>query len=109
MTKLCAEAIGMEYTVGWNGNYLDSVYSLRCYTKDEMAAGGIDYGQRYWPLDKDAQAMALVKRFRLQIDPYDDQWNVACVDKSAAIREDLNRAIVECVANLAKTPAPPLP
>jgi len=52
------------------------------------------------PLHDDAQAMALVKRFRLQIDPHDEQWNVAAVGKAASLREGLNRAIVECVAKM---------
>lgn len=52
------------------------------------------------PLHDDAQAMALVKKFRIQIDPYDDQWNVAIVGKSAALTEDLNRAICLCVARM---------
>ena len=61
----------------------------------------------YNPLANDAQAMALVKRFELNIGP-DIQavenaatsgWAVADYDGSGEVfNADLNRAIVECVA-----------
>ena len=58
------------------------------------------------PLYDDAQAMALVKRFRLQIDPYDDQWNVAKPGVVGSLQESLNRAICQCVAKIKVSPEP---
>jgi hypothetical protein len=58
----------------------------------------------YDPLHDDVQAMALVKKFRLAITPPDDvvEWCVFDVndDDTQTPGDDLNRAIVECVAKL---------
>jgi hypothetical protein len=64
----------------------------------------------YNPLRNDAQAMALVKKFRLEVDTSiianDDEWGViSCSDGMVveqSIATDLNRAIVECVAKMRK-------
>lgn len=60
--------------------------------------------QMYDPLHDDGQAMALVKRFRLCIDPDREDspgWGVISLDVDAgASGKDLNRAIVQCVAHL---------
>lgn len=59
--------------------------------------------QIYDPLHDDAQAMALAKRFKLQI----AQLSVGCkvftlLGKAEADDADLNRAICLCVANLSR-------
>lgn len=60
--------------------------------------------REYDPLHNDEQAMALVKKFRLSVGPGDGaDWTVWDNDNSAveqANNPNLNRAIVECVANL---------
>jgi hypothetical protein len=99
MTKLCAEAMG---TPPW-------------------VVGDQDPDSEwYWPLRHDRQAMALVKRFGLDIfapEECDEGWGVTCQGDSvtrhfpnaphgfSVTRPDLNRAIVECVAKMAKTPS----
>jgi hypothetical protein len=84
MTKLCAEAMGTPpWVVG--DQYPDSEW--------------------FWPLRHDAQAMALVKRFSIGIEPW---WTCSIFRPEAdyyATDKDLNRAIVECVAKMAKTPS----
>lgn len=93
ITKACAEAIG------------ESV-RLSPYGHMEIEGGIIPYD----PLHDDAQAMALVKRFGLTLDPAEDiapfTWRV-CVSKDGdwekqvlAESADLNRAICECVAKI---------
>lgn len=63
------------------------------------------YSLGYEPLHDDAQAMALVKRFRLDIDSGFDSaneiegWTVYGTSGMAS-SADLNRAICECVARL---------
>ena len=87
ITKLCKEA--MELTP------LD--------TCDEM-------GDDQWkPLYDDAQAMALVKRFRISISSVNSEyqtWTTGCGQrisgKSCSWSEDLNRAICETVAKMQK-------
>ena len=58
---------------------------------------------KYDPLHNDAQAMALVKKFRLDIERCDDgEFMVTWGEKLGNFVKspDLNRAIVECVANM---------
>jgi len=60
----------------------------------------------YDPLNDDAQAMALVKRFNLGIyfDADEKKWGCyQFIDGAMGVdisSDDLNRAIVQCVANL---------
>lgn len=80
MTKLCAQAMGIE----------QPMYA-------EL--------QPFNPLDDDAQAMALVKTFRLVIladhADNDNKWSVSYNwQYPGIIHEDLNRAIVTCVAKM---------
>lgn len=67
--------------------------------------------REYDPLHNDEQAMALVKKFGLTLDPAEDEppftWRVAVAGPGGdwerqifKVNTDLNRAIVECVANL---------
>ena len=80
MTKLCAEAMNLDVRV--------------CEQFE------------YDPLHDDAQAMALVKKFCLDIECHarNPIWTVIFDDNEhySKVREcpDLNRAIVECVAKL---------
>ena len=75
MTELCAEAMGVPLMGSnvplWN------------------------------PLHDDAQAMALVKKFALDI-VCAGQWQVSRSRRgdTTAVNADLNRAIVECVAKM---------
>ena len=57
----------------------------------------------YNPLQNDAQAMALVKKFRLTIELSYDGWWVCTPEQkisSEVMIDDLNRAICECVAKM---------
>ena len=87
MTRLAAEAMGTRV----------EQYGLE--------ARNADSGEPYWPLHDDAQAMALVKRFKLNI----GQLSGGAIQVFTAFDAghiyqsdgtDLNRAIVECVAKL---------
>ena len=96
MTRLCAEAIGKQ----WNADQTDYIRTL------ESRALGPAWCV-YDPLHDDAQAMALVRKFRLIIVPRvsDDGWNVGPaigqLDMSNDVSSNgLNRAIVECVAKM---------
>jgi hypothetical protein len=80
MTRLCAKAMGFTEPPEWSSFYD--------------------------PLLNDAQALALVKKFRLTISPSipSDEtfaWAVELGDESAH-SDDLNRAIVEFVARMQK-------
>ena len=81
MTKLCAEA--MEFV------------------PPQRSVAGLPWN----PLVHDAQAMALVKKFKLRIGqphPETEKWFVWARRSSRfrASSESLNRAIVECVAKI---------
>ena len=85
ITRLCAEAMGL----GW---------------QDDRTDGGITaqegtYNYKYDPLHDDAQAMALVKKMRLEISTFRGEWHVGN-DMDWAWNTDLNRAICECVAKM---------
>ncbi len=77
--KLCADAMGIP-----------------------MITGGSIWSQDYDPLHDDAQAMALVKKYRVQLtDNHKTSWTVHSAYGSIASHgENLNRAICECVAKL---------
>jgi hypothetical protein len=85
LTLLCAEAMGVSKSLVHEGGAL-----------------------RYWPLHDDAQAMALVKKFRLSVDIGEDCCDAIWFDPEDiedVIRcerddENINAAIVECVAKL---------
>ena len=92
ITTLCAKAMGIR---------LDA---------DMLADGVIGYwdeegsGRGYSPLHDDAQAMALIRRLQLCIQPPEAigvmAWHVWKFHKPnhTAVSDDLNRAICECVA-----------
>ena len=103
MTRLCAEAMGL--TVKYRKTIHNKV-SGGGYVLDSLEFYA---NHRFWltydPLQDDAQAMALVKKFDLQIGSYPlrpDKWCVwPPVGRTGrAFSEDLNRAIVECMAKM---------
>lgn len=95
ITKLCAEAMeisGLQHTTG--DDFLRETYTLHAYD----------------PLHDDAQAMALVKKMNVHLEP---PWTGDKVPSWEAYIEsdedspnwiksdpDLNRAICECVAKM---------
>jgi hypothetical protein len=86
MTKLCAEAMGISIAPWPNGGF-------RIVGQHRL----------YNPLHDDAQAMALVKRFKLQTLPnraHSGWWVAGGLPKDAIGNPELNRAIVECVARM---------
>ncbi|MFA7279583.1 MAG: hypothetical protein WC100_05765 [Sterolibacterium sp.] len=98
ITKLCAEAMGLD-KFQWQTGGIVTASHLPILTLD----GRIDYD----PLNDDAQAMALVKQFKLHISYANDSWQV-CFPFSAksefighhSLSADLNCAICGCVAKM---------
>ena len=98
MTRLCAEAMGYQH-----GRPKHQPHTQVWVSGDEYSGSVDDDWFRYDPLHDDAQAMALVKKFRPIIGtaleptlwhigfPFTPYW----VDN-----ENLNRAIVECLAKM---------
>jgi hypothetical protein len=101
MTKLCAEAMGYLTHSPVSGNDFNENGKLPIYVETPSAC-------RYDPLHDDAQAMALMKKYGIQIFQDDHlNWNARIQDRvsqrliSATFRyPDLNRAIVECVVRM---------
>ena len=98
MVKLCAEAMGFPH---WMQNVPFTDKPIFCAAPYDLP-GRI---HPYNPLHDDAQAMALVKRFDLFVDRMaskENGWMVKCDigTGNAVICADLNRAIVECVAQM---------
>ena len=97
LTKRCAEAIGLELCERHSHDW-------PMYFDGALGEWGADI--RYDPLHDDAQAMALVKKFHLDIDSaiIDGEklwgWRVMASNVSHARNLDLNRAICECVAKI---------
>lgn len=88
ITRACAEAMGLE-RLAVNGA--------------EVVIGMTPNRYVYRPLHDDAQAMALVKRFRLEVycEPeHDDLWLCNERNGEASMHADLNRAICLCVAKM---------
>lgn len=87
MTRLCAEVMG-AMTTRYEG----------------LHPAGVKVHGDYNPLEDDAQAMELLKRFKLELTPnrhHGGWWVSATRLKDANGNADLNRAIVECVAKMA--------
>lgn len=90
ITKACAEAMG---------------FKLRRGPPDFEYIEIEPNGEYYNPLHDDAQAMALVKKFRLHIDSNISKtaWSVFWMSwggDETVVNANLNRAICECVAKL---------
>lgn len=89
MTKLCAETMKLP-EIDEDGDYYDEEGSSR----------------NFWPLFNDTQAMGLVKKCRLSIEfSHDGWWVFAPEHQLEGQGDDLNRAIVECVAKMQKAKA----
>ena len=93
ITKLCAAAMGLPTDVAQEDETGPYLKCSRYY--------------RYQPLHDDAQAMALVKKFRLSVNSYNDEYQVwptridqDTAGKACTFHADLNRAIVRCVAKM---------
>jgi hypothetical protein len=94
MTRLCAEAMGIT---GW-------------LTEDDPMVTNEqgEFIEPYDPLHDDAQAMALVKKFALILEPDGlpakewavHVWYTADIRWGVVTNKYLNRAIVECVAKM---------
>lgn len=93
ITRLCAEAMG------FNVQSLSNMLGAQC-----AAMGVLKHDFLFNPLHDDAQAMSLVKKFRLTIGPFDDE--IFYASKSHVLaginadNRDLNRAICECCAKM---------
>jgi len=107
MTKLCAEAMGKPIILSTDGLGIGHIMI------NESSGSATSFNiYNYDPLHDDAQAMALVKKFRLFI-AHDDtdfwvEWagTIGGKDKvSWRAHPDINRAIVECVAKMQKAKA----
>ena len=94
ITRLCAEAMGIQTVVHpIRGKIMRHWFWIH------------NIEQTYDPLHDDAQAMALVKKFRLQVDwsAGDLVWvNNRRESYAKADLADFNRAICECVAKMQK-------
>ena len=90
ITKLCAEAMGIK---GWLTGDDPMV------TNDRG-----EFIEPYDPLHDDAQAMALVKKFGLDLIRHKpiSQWSSYFGNGVFSQADDLNRAICECVAKMQK-------
>ena len=105
ITRLCAEAMGVR-----NDN--EGFYcGVPCVWTVECSSANHQTHRAFYPLLDDAQAMALVKKFRLYIDGDGNRsdyniWQVECWPEGAteageiAVSQDLNHAICECVAQM---------
>ena len=109
MTKMCAEAMGWKYR---EENFRDPSWPSQPLYQGyfDRPEGTSIKAEDYDPLHDDAQAMALVKKLKLTIvwtDARLDGWRVRGwrTGKTGALCEevdndDLNRAIIECVAKM---------
>lgn len=101
MTKLCAEAMGFTESVHYDPR------TPACKPPSILIEVSHHYYEIFDPLNDDARAMALVKRFRPHMNANKEgSWWVLS-ETSEGKGPDLNRAIVECVAKLKPSPAAP--
>lgn len=101
MTKLCAEAMGLD----WEAE------QKRMADRDGKWLNGYET-PRYDPLTNDAQAMALAKRFMMEVDFFAGAASIKKPGASGwgyiAFSDDsINRAIVECVSKMQAEKQPP--
>lgn len=102
MTKLCAEAMGYESIKlgtrrGPGREPFDTVWVAHNALDDHLVYEVLS------GLFADAQAMALVKKFWLHVIPSNYIFLVCTTGKKfKGMSIDINRAIVECVANMQK-------
>ena len=103
ITKLCAEAMGFVAETFWGPIcQIRGVYGVGTHRFSNTTSGywTVDYD----PLHDDAQAMALVKKLKLDCGrfPEGGQWWCAdvCCNEPAIYARDLNRAVCEYVAKI---------
>ena len=101
LTKLCAEAMTLDVYL------LSPETGFPSCSHYEIPSMSDAENETYDPLHDDAQAMALVKKYRLSVNSHNDDYQVwpttASPDiagHSCTFHPDLNRAIVECVARM---------
>lgn len=100
--KACAEAMGYGVTRSESGELCTLGDALACWGSPELDDEHRSFA--YNPLHDDAQAMALVKRFHLNIGQTTQGVKVFTTPLKGGFHEadspDLNRAIVECVSSI---------
>ena len=100
ITRLCAEAMGVKFKI------LRAISNSECFNEDSLLlTEGHPYPHAYNPLHDDAQAMALVKKMKLDVNvyPLTGGWEVSGNLGNAIlpiVDSNLNRAICECVAKM---------
>lgn len=99
MTRLCAEAMGHKVVDSFE-EVEPPVRGIECL--GDFLALKDAYQFRYDPLHDDAQAFALLVRFRLWVGGWihDNFVSVSKGGESLSTGETLNRAICECVAKM---------
>ena len=98
MIRICAEAMGFSVVKG-DGRYKNG-FAIATEDGDPVT--------NYDPLAHDTQAMAMVKKFGLVLEP-DGEWAATWINRSREIGKrsvtvrhspTVNRAIVECVVKM---------
>lgn len=106
ITKLCAEAMGLSHE--WDDFCVwlkVDGFELGCEPRFRTKRGQLfDWVKRYDPLSNDAQAVSLMRRFRLGIEPNQSNNDWLAWEEATGPQfmgsGDLNRAICECVAKV---------
>lgn len=105
IVEKCAKAMGLQPYE--RGGFIQQCSSYGIYIVGEL--GGRGYTE-YSPLTDDAQAMALMKKFRMDIQQFNDGECHALTAYADGFSNgyDLNRAICNCAASMdtASTPKP---
>jgi len=106
IVKRCAEAMGWQ-NVRVNVLAMPGIHKHPPFVVSSATGTSVD--ELYDPLHDDAQAMALVKKFHLIVEPsgmtatsvwWVQAWHNDRMKWEGAENADLNRAICECIANL---------
>lgn len=99
LTKLCAEAMGYAVLVGLGG--------MRIYRNGKVEEVSGNIVAHFDPLHDDAQCLALVKKFHIEISWNEDgvcTTNIFTAEPGRYIAypvsTDLNRAVCLCVARM---------
>lgn len=97
ITRLCAEAMGWKV----RPSSRKERFIAQINPDRSIAIGeGTSTMGKYEPLHDDAQAMALLTRFRLSVAGSCQKSWLVTSDNYACKNADLNRAICECVAKM---------
>lgn len=111
MQQKCAQAIGLVAEIRKSDALHGDVDGVFVWMPDRDE----DYGWWYSPLMSDGQAMALVRKLRLNIEAIEvGQWMVTSAELGKKHGEfveahdaSLHRAIVKCVSSLPAPTSPP--